>query len=334
MAIVTGKSNVLAVYREAEALGWALPCFNSENLTTTEAILAAAAAYGEAAGRPDVPITIGITVRYDHRPQAEYYTHTRLWDIGLRLFLADLQVLAGPGGPYEQLRVLIHLDHVLHGDDAELLNWDLSQFSSIMYDASRLPFEENIAQTAAFVNKYGSLLLVEGACDEIIDAGGNASNELTSADKAEHYYRTTGVDTIVVNLGTEHRASVSVLRYYGDYARRIKERIGSRLVLHGGSSVQGDSIATVADDGVCKVNVWTLLEREATPVLLEHLARNASRVAGGVTAKRLQAEGVLGIAAATEGEASLDYFATTARQQIVFEEMKRIVGEYLKLWYR
>jgi fructose/tagatose bisphosphate aldolase len=338
MAIITGRDHVLGVYSWAQERGWVLPCFNSENLTTTESILAAAKEYGEKTGIPNLPIMIGITALYDERPQAVYYTHTRRWDTGLRLFMEELKVLAGYGGPYEDLQVLIHLDHILHETDSELLSWDLSQFSSIMYDASKLPFEENIKATARFVKEKGHLLMVEGACDEIMASSSSETSFLTTADKAEEYYRATGVDTIVANLGTEHRASTSVLKYNGDYARKIKERVGSKMVLHGGSSVNEKAMEHLAEDGICKVNVWTLLEREASAVLFEHMARNASKVANVTTVDRLQKEGVLA-AQVTSGVSAgsgtaIEYFTTASRQHIVFQEMKRIIMDYLKLCYK
>ncbi|MFD0716554.1 class II fructose-bisphosphate aldolase [Paenibacillus sp. GCM10027626] len=334
MAIITGKHNVQQVYREAQDRGWVLPCFNSENLTTTEAILSTVQEHGDEIGIPNLPIIIGITVLYDERPQAVHYTNTHRWDTGLQLFMEELQVLAGAGGPYENLQVLIHLDHIIHEKDSGLLQWDLSRFSSIMYDASKLPIEENCEVTAQFVQNYGHLLLVEGACDEIAEYGDGQSGDLTTADQVERYYRTTGVDMVVANLGTEHRASSSDLKYRGDYARQIKERIGPKLVLHGGSSVKEAEIKHLADDGICKVNIWTLLEREASTVLFEHMVRNASKVAGFAALERLRQEGYLGFAAAGSSRGpDLDYFTTAARQRLVYCTMKRIIKNYLKMWY-
>jgi fructose-bisphosphate aldolase class II len=151
MAMVTDRKQVLEVYREAERNRWVLPCVCAENLTNVEAILAATLEHGEEKGVPDLPITIGICAQYSHRTQSVFYTHTRRWDVGLRLFLADLEVLTGKGGPYERLRVLVHLDHVQFDEDRELLAWDMGPFSSIMFDASRLPLDENIALTRRFV---------------------------------------------------------------------------------------------------------------------------------------------------------------------------------------
>ena len=334
MPVVTKRDEVLALYHEAAQKHWVLPCFCSENLTTTEAILSAAKEYGERIGQPDLPVIVATTVQYDHRTQACYYTHTRRWDVGLKLFLKDLEVLTGPGSPYEQLRVMIHLDHIQFDDDKELLGWDMGQFSSIMFDASKVPFEQNISLTAAFVKGHGKEILIEGACDEIVDATGAQRSDLTTAEKAKDDFARTGVDMIVANLGTEHRASAKTLHYHGENAREIQKEIGSRIVLHGASSVPADQIAALYEDGVCKVNRWTALERDSSPALLTAMIENASRVGGPKTVEELIQAGYLTGQCATEENSNLGYFTTVFRQDIIFHEMQRMIVGFFQLWYR
>lgn len=334
MPIVTGRKQVLDIYHEAERNKWVLPCFCSENLTTTEAILAATKEYGDERGSVDLPIIVAITNQYDHRTQSAYYTHTRRWDIGLKLFLEDLKILSDKGTPYEYLRVMVHLDHTQFDDDAELLSWDMRAFSSIMFDASKVPFENNIKLTRQFVKEHGEQIVIEGACDEIVDATGNAKSDLTTAERAQEYFAGTGVDLIVANLGTEHRASATNLQYYGDHAKEIKEKIGTRIVLHGASSVPEGQIASLIEDGVCKVNLWTALERDSSPVLFKSLVENASKVAGKKTVEELRKMGLLGTYCSSAENISIEFFTTEYRQNIIFNEMKRIVNKYLRLWYR
>jgi fructose-bisphosphate aldolase class II len=121
------------------------------------------------------------------------------------------------------------------------------------------------------------------------------------------------VDILVANLGTEHRASAATLRYHGDLARAITQRIGPKLCLHGASSVAPDQLQGLFADGVRRVNLWTALERDSTPALLAAMQAHADKLAGP--------------------GAKLEYCTTTWRQGIVFEEMKRIVRRYLDLWY-
>jgi fructose-bisphosphate aldolase class II len=114
------------------------------------------------------------------------------------------------------------------------------------------------------------------------------------------------VDLIVANLGTEHRADAATLQYHGELARDITRRIGPRLCLHGTSSVPPAQVTRLFEDGVRKVNIWTALERDSAPALLADLA----------------------------GPRTGLWFTTTHRQEIIFHEMKRIVRQFLELWYR
>lgn len=334
MPLAIDRNAVCDIYAWAAERRWVLPAFGTENQTTTEAILAAADDYARRIGVLDLPIIVAATNRYPSRTQTANYTRTRRWDIGLRLLLSNLHVLTAPGSPFERLRVMVHLDHIQHDLDEELLAWDMRQFSSIMYDASALPFEQNMEATARFVEAHRHEILIEGACDEIAEASDGSPNELTTPERAGEYFRRTGADLIVANLGTEHRASASTLRYHGEMARRIRDLVGPRMCLHGVSSVPPGQVARLFDDGVCKANIWTLLERDSAPVLFRDMARHAAQVAGPAVAAQLAAEGVLGPAADLTSGSSLRYSTHVYRETIVFEEMKRMAGEFLALWYR
>lgn len=331
MPIITGRKNVLAVYEEAAKRGWVIPCLCSENLTTTEAILTAASEFATEKGYDRIPVTLAITNQYDHRSQSVFYTHTRRWDIGLKLFRASIDILAEA---FPTVDILIHLDHAQHDTDADLLESDLSMYSSVMYDASALPMEENIRKTREYVQRKGDELLIEGACDEIVDATGEARCEITDADKCERYMKETGVDIVVANLGTEHRASGQDLHYYYEAARAIQAKIGPRICLHGTSSVSNDQIGKLFNDGICKVNIWTALERDSSPVLAEWIVKNFSKCAGPATEQKLINEGYLTESSKAGDRSSLKHFTTAARQEIIFQEMKKITRGYLDLWYR
>ncbi|NCO36075.1 MAG: class II fructose-bisphosphate aldolase [Armatimonadetes bacterium] len=333
MPLILHRDDVLSAYEAAVTRGWVIPAFGVENLTTIEAVLAATRDCGQRVGRADLPVILALTNLYEHRTQSRYYTHTRRWDVGMKLFLADVAVLTAADSPFADLSVMIHLDHIQPDLDADLLTWDMGQFSSIMFDASKLPLEENMEATARFVREHGDRIVIEGACDEIVDATGDEISVLTTPERAEEFVGRTGVDLIVANLGTEHRASAADLWYHGDLARQIKEVVGRKLVLHGTSSVPNDQIGRLFDDGICKVNIWTALERDSSPALLEQMVRHASKVGGPQMAQRLNDDRLLGNGALLADPFHLDFFTTAYRQGIVFEEMKRVVTRYLGLWY-
>ena len=329
MPLVTDRTAVLALFAEANGNGWVIPAFGTENLTTTEAVLAAAREHGECLGCPDLPVMLAVTNQYQERTQTAYYTHTRDWRVGLELFLADLAVLAGKDSPFGRLRVLIHLDHTQHDLDAELWRGDLSRFSSIMFDASTLPFDGNLALTRKFMNDRQAEIVIEGACDYV----GGKESRLTRVEDAERFASETGVDWIVANLGTEHRAGGSALRYARERAREISGRIGRRLVLHGTSSVAKEELPHLFADGIAKVNLWTALERDASGPLLREMALHAAKVSGAASALQMAEAGLLGRNADIQSPARISHFTTAWRQQVVFEKMKQIVKQYLGAWY-
>ena len=333
MPIITKREDVLKIYEDAAKKGWVIPCMCTENLTTTEAILMGASEFGRDHGIAHVPVTLAITNQYFHRAQSENYSHTKHWKTGLELFKSDAQVLMREEKAFENVDLMLHLDHMQYDTDAELADSDLSDYATVMYDASVAPLEENIRLTRAFVEKKGKEVVIEGACDEIKDAGGDTHNDITTPEKCEDYMKRTGVDLVVANLGTEHRASGKDLQYHDDAARAIKAKIGPKIVLHGTSSVTNEQVKNLFADGVCKVNIWTALERDSTPEVVDFLVRNASKAAGAEKVDELIKDGFLTEKCATGDKGNLAFFTTVARQQIVFEKMKKIVREYFEMWY-
>ena len=202
-----------------------------------------------------------------------------------------------------------------------------------MYDASNLPFEENIEKTKEFVKKMKGKILIEGACDEIVDATGTVRNALTTPENAKRYIEQTGVDMIVANLGTEHRATGKELMYHGDLAREIKKEIGNTIVLHGTSSVKNEQVKGLFSDGVCKVNIWTALERDSSKPLFYDMVLNASKVAGTEVVDKLIEEGYLTEKCRTGEKINIEYFTMRYRQEIIYKEMKKMVTDYLSMWY-
>jgi fructose/tagatose bisphosphate aldolase len=331
MPLVLDRQHVLDTYAEARDRKWVIPNFNAENLTTMEAILSAVLRHGERLGVDDLPISIGITNNYASRPQAVLYSSTRRWSVGLQLFLKNLKVLSSTDSPFAKLRVMVHLDHVQWDTDSGLLGWDMKQFSSIMYDASTLDLEANMSRTAAFVERHGKDVVIEGACDEISSASDSNRLDLTNPDDAEKYARQTGVDIIVANLGTEHRAASSSLHYEGKLAREISRRIGPRLCLHGASSLAESEIANLFADGVSKVNIWTALERDSTPVLLRAMVKNAAKLVGAEQAIGMRTDGLLGASVDAESGRSVEYFTAAYRRDIIVDQMASIVEKFLKV---
>ena len=189
----------------------------------------------------------------------------------------------------------VHLDH---GDEEtcyDCINSGI--FSSVMIDASAMPFEDNVATTKRVVDAaHAKGIVVEGELGQIKGKEGNAEagqTVCTDPKQAQEYVERTGVDSLACSIGNAHGA----VKFSGDQKlhldilSEIQKRLpGMPLVMHGASSVPASEIArinaagghitgtngvdatqflAIARLGICKINidtdgrlVWCRVHRE------------------------------------------------------------------------
>jgi fructose-bisphosphate aldolase class II len=141
----------------------------------------------------------------------------------------------------------MHLDH---GDTFELCKSCIDNgFSSVMIDASHLPYAENVALTKKVVEyAHPRDVTVEGELGVLAgieDAVSHEKSNYTDPADVEDFVKKTGVDSLAISIGTSHGAdkfklkpgeSVPPLRF--DILEAVEKRIpGFPIVLHGASSV-------------------------------------------------------------------------------------------------
>lgn len=155
--------------------------------------------------------------------------------------------------------VCVHLDHGLTLDCIdEALGYG---FSSVMLDASLLPFEENIAMTRAVIEKARSF----GACveAELGVVGGNEGDTeehviaYTDPQKAKEFYEKTGVDALAVAIGNAHGNYLVLPELRFDVLSEINKIVEVPLVLHGGTGITDEMFRTAIDNGIRKINIAT-----------------------------------------------------------------------------
>ncbi len=279
MALITDASHAREVIAEARERGVALINLNPEGPRALEACLRAAKAFGERVGADDIPFFISLCGVYDHRPQRTLYTSLGDPLYGFDCWISDVEFYTDPEGPFGRLRVMTHLDHGQPEGDADVLEGRVEKLASVMFDASTLPLEENIAATARYVERFRAKTVVEGAVDEIFETGtGEQKNQITTVEQARRYISETGCDLIVPNLGTEHRASARELRYHGDRARQIAAAVGKVMVLHGTSSLSPEDFRHLKDDGIIKVNIWTAIEKAGAQAVARNVLANLGNI--------------------------------------------------------
>ena len=316
MPIVTDPAETRRFLETLRQCRAAVPCFCTENSWTTEAVLQATKAAGLRFGIAQPPVCLAFTAGYPGRRNLSNYWACGDQKLGLSGVLGDLRVLTAPDGPYASCRVFPHLDHGQPEADRWLLEGHVDEFAMVMFDASAFPFEENIARTAAYVERFGDRVVIEGAADELKAAGsGGAAFPLTTPEQAKRFVQGTGCDLIVPNVGTEHRAAqAGRAAYSGGRAREIAAAVGPRLVLHGTSCLGESDLSGLPGDGFVKVNVWTIVEKMGAHEVCRYVLTHARRLMDPARVEELTAEGLLGERAGSpHGEAAppgpdLDYF--------------------------
>jgi fructose/tagatose bisphosphate aldolase len=164
-----------------------------------------------------------------------------------------------------------------------------------MCDASEKPFETNIRLTAQYVEEVRGRVLVEGAVDEIFEAGSDQpKNEPTSVEQAERFLRETGVDILVPNVGTEHRSTATVAAYRSDRAKEISSKVGKILCLHGTSSLGMDDLSRLTADGFVKINIFTVLAVRGGQAVARTVINNLGNILDAQELKSLVQADVLG----------------------------------------
>lgn len=153
--------------------------------------------------------------------------------------------------------VVVHYDHGLTYERCiEALKLG---FSSIMFDASLLDYNENLKQTREIVriaHMFGAT--VEGEVGHVGEADAAAEGDAyTSPEIAEEYIESTSVDACAVAFGTAHGAYLKKPRLDFDRLKEIRAVTDTPLVMHGGSGLTDEDFKTAIACGVAKINIFT-----------------------------------------------------------------------------
>ena len=161
--------------------------------------------------------------------------------------------------------VCVHYDHGLTYDRCmEALELG---FTSIMYDCSTLPYEENVARVADIVKVcHARGVTVEGELGHVGDNEGagklsKPSDFYTDPDQAADYVARTGVDSLAVAVGNAHGDYKFPPKLDFDRIQIIADTTGIPLVLHGGSGLTDDDFREAIRRGVCKINIFTDIDK-------------------------------------------------------------------------
>ena len=236
--------NTRDMFKKAYEGGYAIGAFNVNNMEIIQGIV-------EGAQAQNAPLILQVS-----KGARAYANHTYL----VKLVEAAVETSGLP--------IALHLDH---GPDFETCKSCIDGgFSSVMFDGSHLPFEENIEQTrrvVEYAHKYNVTVEAElgrlaGVEDDVKVSAADSS--YTRPDEVEEFATATGCDSLAIAIGTSHGAykftaaqctrnadGILVpppLRF--DILEEVSKRLpGFPIVLHGASSVPQEFVKIINENG-------------------------------------------------------------------------------------
>ena len=232
--------NTKKMLLDAQAGHYAVPAFNIQHLETLSTVV-------ETAAEMCSPVIIAAT------PSTVAYAGK---DYLIALVSAAMEKYDIP--------MSFHLDH--HEDVADIEDTVAAGCRSVMIDASKLPYEENVKkvqQVVAFSHTCHAT--VEAELGRLVDQEDNvvvtdADKAYTNPDDAVRYVEETGIDSLAVAIGTAHGLYKGRPKLDFDRLKEIRSRVSVPLVLHGASDVPDELVEKAISLGITKVNIATDLK--------------------------------------------------------------------------
>ena len=232
--------------QDARAKGYAVPGFDVSNYEMIKAVL-------------DV-------CEEERSPALFMCLKPDMLNKGIHLITAMLKEAAN----HYTIPICIHLDHAT--EMADIQEAIAAGFTSVMYDGSVLPFEQNAANTKAVVDyAHAHGVSVEAELGHVGDgiAGNNdgtaedknatdhPEDSLTDPEDVVRFIEITDVDALAVAVGTVHGVYRGTPQLRFDRLEEINSVSSRPLVLHGGSGTPDDQMQKAISLGICKINIYS-----------------------------------------------------------------------------
>ena len=289
-----GLVNTRAMFAKAVKGGYAIPAFNFNNMEQLQAII-------QAAAETKSPVILQVS-----KGARNYANQTLL------RYMAQGAVEYAKELGWKKPQIVLHLDH---GDSYELCKSCVDfGFSSVMIDASSLPYEENVKLTRKVVNyahKYDVTVEAElGVLAGVEDEVSSAVSHYTKPEEVIDFVKKTKCDSLAISIGTSHGAYKFTPEQCTrdengklvppplsfDVLKAIEKKLpGFPIVLHGSSSVPQEyvdmcnkyggklpnaigipeeQLRKAAKSAVCKINIDSDSRLAMTAAVRRHLAEN------------------------------------------------------------
>ncbi len=231
--LVTSKELLLDAQKNSYAVG----AFNTNNLEITHAIIQAAEA-------KQAPVLVQISAGALKYAGPDF----------LPMIVAKAAKLAS-------VPVAIHLDH---GPDFETVMLSLRQgFTSIMRDASKLPYDGNVAEVRKVVEACHAIGIpveaeigkIGGAEEHVVVSEREAT--MSDPDECVRFVADAGFDFLAVAIGNAHGFYKGEPKLDFERLDEIRSKVDVPLVLHGASGIPDHQITEAVKRGICKINIDT-----------------------------------------------------------------------------
>ncbi|MEY8444451.1 class II fructose-bisphosphate aldolase [Lactococcus ileimucosae] len=253
MVLVKSKDMIETAF----ANGYAVGAFNAENMEMVEAIV-------EAAEEMKAPVIVQTTSGTLNTTPPEMFYH---------MVKAAAEKVSVP--------VVMHLDH---GDSYVRCARSLrAGYTSIMIDASKKEFTENVTVTAEVVKMAHPMNIPVEAELGIVggkEDGNEAEKEVyTDPDEAANFIAQTKVDFLAIGIGNSHGFYKGEPKIRLDILEAVKAKTGNTpLVLHGTSGIPDSDVAKAVALGIAKVNYATELRDVFTKAVQAYMKEDSSVV--------------------------------------------------------
>lgn len=155
--------------------------------------------------------------------------------------------------------VAVHFDH---GKTIEKITEALDiGFTSVMFDGSHLPLEENIEMTKKVIStaeEYDAAVEAEIGCvGGSEDGSEDIAINCTKPDDAVRFEKETGVDALAIAIGNAHGNYKSTPKLRFDILKQVDDMTDTPLVLHGGTGISPEDFVKCSKTGIKKINIAT-----------------------------------------------------------------------------
>ncbi|MCI2068527.1 MAG: class II fructose-bisphosphate aldolase [Bacilli bacterium] len=237
-------ANLKDVFKYAEEHKCAIGAFNTPNLENLKAVLDTVEKY-------NVPVII---------------SHAQLHEPVANLdFIGPVMVLMAKKA---KVPVVVHLDH---GETVDYIHRALDiGFTSVMFDGSLTPYDENVANTRATValaKKYGATVEAEVGIIGGRELPGDSAkmkpeDMYTKPELAKRFVNDTKIDALACAFGTVHGIYHTKPKLSFDTIKNVRAAVGIPLVMHGGSGVSPEDYIKAIAAGIEKINYYTYMSLE------------------------------------------------------------------------